>query len=298
MSYFLPSKRIHWTAKVKNVLAILACLFLFPHETEATTVVMIITHQNIVIGADGKTISADTVSEFHPGTLGTAKKIALIENRIAIAQAGSESLRVGEVTIYSFSSLVQYLQSNSSSKTTVAEIVVEIKQRIPQMFCGFDILLKTGLVKREAIPPPGNILLQFYVAGFEQGHPVAYLVQSDIDWSALHLNDPAESTLYPNSNPERKHSNIFWIGGKEHGIVDLKTGTRTDQTRTLINKMPTEVKTLLEDEDITLGQMLLLERGLLDLEVTSNPDTIGYPLAIFTITESKAEEYAYKDQGH
>jgi hypothetical protein len=278
------------------VLAFFASLLLFPLTVEATSIVVITTRHGIVIGADGKITLTNPGSERRPRSAGTRTKIVLVKNRIAVAQCGVESIGNGAVTPYSFDSLVEYLQSNTSPRVDVTELVVVIKRKLSQMFEGFDVMLKAGRLRRTDLPSPEDTLLQLYVAGYEHGQPLAYTVRLDIDWAALQLKEPVKSTIYP--NPVRKNICITWTGGSEHGIIELASGVVTDGTRNAVKTMPIGLKALREGQDIPLGQTLALARGLLDLEVSSNPDTVGYPLTIFTIRQSGSKKHTYSDQRH
>ena len=291
-----PSKRLTISFPCINALAFLACVSILCPQSSATTLVIIGTRHGVVIGADGKTVQLETHGQFQPESSAVRTKIVLIGNRIAIADVGIDSIGNGTATFYSFSSLVKYLQSKTSPQITIKEVVALIEREIPLMFHGFDdAMLKSGLLRRDSLPPGGDTLLQLYIASYVRGNPQVYRVNLDIDWNALHLTDPIETTVYP--TPRRQNLSLDYIGGPR-GISALGTQINTDQIRIAWQNMPIELNALFQDSDINLDQMLTLTRGLLDLEVQSDPITYGYPLTIYALGESGPKKYTYNSQKH
>jgi hypothetical protein len=287
---FMPNKPIRWAARHKDMLACLL-VFLMAVQAHATSIVVLVTEHDIVIGADGKLILTNPRNKLQPPSVSSGTKLVLIGGRIAVAQCGIERIGNGEVTAYSFTSLMEYLQSNSSPTMTVTELVEMMKQRLSHVFVGFDSLLKSGVLKREDLPPPGDVFLKFYVAGYENGHPSVFVVNLAIDWNALHLEDPAEHALYPVSG--RKNLALIWTGGSEHGIIDLLKNPKAPIISKAIHEMPLEYRAVIVDHDLTGSQLLHLERSLLDVEVQSNPDTVGYPLTVVAMQPTGVEQFQY-----
>jgi len=104
--------------KYKNVLALLVA-FLLPFGTEASSVVLIITRHGIVIGADGKTFFTDSSGKLTPPLRKTVKKIALIGNSVVITQTGLDGINTQQGFIYTFDSVVDYLQASNPPIVTV-----------------------------------------------------------------------------------------------------------------------------------------------------------------------------------
>jgi len=261
---------------------------MFAPRCLATSIVVITTRHGIVIGADGK-----FVTKGNPA-IPANTKISLLPNKIVIADAGLENLNVPGGSSYSFDSLVEYLRSNASSRTSVTDMVAMTERRLSQVFESFDdTVLKSGVLKAENLPPPGNAVLELYIAGYEHGHPLAYLIELDIDWLALHLKAPVESIVCP--NPARTSLCLYWTGGAQHGIVDLVMGVQTKGVQRAVDTIPVEIEALNKDQDLPLSQTVLLGHGLLDIEVEASPETIGYPLTIFAITPSGTRKHTYAD---
>jgi len=149
----------------------------------------------------------------------------------------------------------------------------------------------SGKFKKEDWTALGNTLLRFYVVGYEKGQPLGYTIHLDIDWAELHLKQPAAEVIFP--IPLKKNLTIQWTGGQEHGILDLRNGVDTPQTRIVAKQVPVELKALGEDLDVSFDRTLVLARVLLNLEVDSNPCCIGYPLTIFTISSDKVRKHTY-----
>ena len=161
---------------------------------------------------------------------------------------------------------------------------------------GFDAILRSGILKREYRHHPGIFFLRFYVAGYENGHPAVFLVDLKIDWDALHLEESVRHVVYP--VPGRKNLTLIWTGGPEHGIVDLLKNVDTPIVSKAVRELPLECRALIVDHDLTASEMLHLERSLLDIEVQSNPDTVGYPLTVVSIQPMGAEQHQYTSADH
>lgn len=281
---------------MKYAIALLIAMWLLVADAGATSIVLITTKQGIVIGADGKVVNTHPNSQFSLSPASTKMKIVIVGGRVAVAQCGVESIGNSTTTPYSFDSVVEYLQSNISPQTGVIDTVELVKRRLSQVFDGFDVVLKSGALKRDALPPPGDTFLLFYIAGYENGRPMVYSVRLDIDWTTLHMKAPIESVVAP--VPGRKNISLTWTGGPEHGIIELTRGIHTDKTEIAASKIHAEIAALHNDIDIPLCRSLAMARVLLDLEVSSNPDSVGYPLTIFTISQGGIDKYSYANADH
>jgi hypothetical protein len=277
----------------KYFLAILCAILLVASDVRATSIVILTTKHGIVIGADGKIVIKHSNGNLYPPSSTIGTKVVLFGNRIVVAESGTEYIKNGTITRYSFASFVDSLQSDISPDTTVTDLVAIIKIRLSKVFNGFDVMLKNGKLTKGDLAPLGDALLRFYVVGYEKGHPLGYTVQLPIDWTALHLKTPIEQVIYP--NPIKKNLTITWTGGDKHGIIDLKNGVETIQTRIAAKQVPVELKALGEDLDVSFDRTLVLARVLLNLEVDSNPCCVGYPLTIFTISPDKVRKHTYEN---
>jgi hypothetical protein len=263
-------------ALYKNALAFLVFISVLCPPSSATSIVAVGTRHGIVIGADAKIMSIDSNGRLvpHPPV---RTKVALIHNRIAVANAGLELNN-----FYSFTSLLEYLESHTSTDETVTGITKTISDRLTQLFDGFDDALKADKTARESIPRDGSYLTIF-VAGYENNRPAMYSVILNINWNTLHLEAPA-SACWCN----QRNLNFWFAGGGPHGIHDVlgKTDPPTIQERMVLPKIEPEIEALALDKDIEVGQSLILTRAFLDLEVLSNPNKVAYPLTIFVILPS------------
>lgn len=266
------------------------CLLAVAPRSSATSIVAITTRHGILIGADGMVLLNSSGGR---RATGTGTKIILLNNKTIIAECGDDTLIVGppRVTLYSFGNFIQSLNSKVSSRTSLTETLGMLTRALSQTSGTINGYLASGFIKRENLVQPGDVLLRFYVAGYESSHPRVYTVELAVDWFALHLDTPSVSLACP--DPLRKNICFYFTGGTQHGIIELGKGIRTDATIRAMRVMPSEVQALREDRDIPLGQALKLAHGLLDIEVLSNPDTVGYPLTIFTITPSGAKKHGY-----
>lgn len=179
-----PTEPMHWTNICKRGLTFwLICLTGQP--VQATSIILLITKHDIVIGTDGKWVGLDP-QRGHLDVSGTIKKAAIIENRIVVAQSGMERMPGDNGSEYSFEDFVIELQANAPSNATVMQIVDLIKLRLARPLPHFERLLAMGMIKPEFLSPPEhNILMTIIVAGFENRSPVVYAVQRGVDWRGL-----------------------------------------------------------------------------------------------------------------
>ena len=224
---------------------------------DATTVIVLRTNHDIVVGIDGKTggkgASQQAGGKSLPGAAGL--KWITIDNRIVCANAGPESIPNVDAS-YSFDAMMQEIKGGVPPSVTVSNVVGLLKAKLAAKFRGFDIELQTGRVKPEDLAPPHTTLLKYYVIGYEIGAPYVYTVEMDIDWNATHLTGPI---ITPQSS--RKNLSLTWTGAEDRGIIELRDKTTAACKKAAID-MPQEMQALTEDTDLAAPQMLRLGCGL------------------------------------
>jgi hypothetical protein len=264
----------------------------FPRESYCTSIVVLITHHGIVIGGDGKVSIEYFRSRSLPRRSFAGEKIAVLQNRIVLANAGIESLFGEKATPYSFHAMVEEVTPSLSDGMTVREFVEVLRKAILQKFVGFDVALKNAIIKREDLPPPGDMLFKYFVVGYDGKVPQAFQIDLAIDWRSLHLKEPTVIPFYP--DPSRKNIMIRWVGGEKHGIIELRN-PQSEVTKKAYTQIPIEIKALLGDQNLTLQQTLVLACGLLNIEAYRNRNVVGYPFTIISIPiNGKLEKRTYQ----
>jgi len=274
-------------------LAILCTAF----QLNATTVVTIVSSHGIVVCADGKSTFVENYGGPRPRIPKaiTSKKVFVIQNRFVVAHGGWSSIEVrpnkGEAPIkipYSLDHMISDLQREASPIFTAASISNLIRNKLESQFAGFDWLPKSGSLRREMLPPPGDVITMFTIAAYDGGSPHVYEVAVDMDWAALIHRVPPPRTLYPG---QRKNLSLF-IMGHNDAIMELPN-QQLVASRRFSTDFPLEYDALANDRDLDISHMVILGRALVALEIVRSPNDVGYPLTVAMITNSGVTTQTY-----
>ena len=122
-----------------------------------------------------------------PESSRVGRKIFIIHKWFVWANSGIESVGYGGIVPYSFDAVVKRVKLTAVPALTLGGLVELVKKELAETFAGFDAVLKSGRVNPENLPPPHDIFLESFIAGYENMSPRVYLVRLDIDWPTLHL---------------------------------------------------------------------------------------------------------------
>ena len=136
-------------------------LFISAHQLAATTVVLVVTPSGMVVGADGKT-----------NPTGTATKIFLLKNRLAVADLYAETAKTpdGTATLYDFPFWIKQIDSCTSPEVSVSEVTKIIRDKIRSAFAfAIDAIRRGEMTKEQALTQGIDAYLdQFIIAGYEK----------------------------------------------------------------------------------------------------------------------------------
>jgi hypothetical protein len=277
-------------SSVGRLLLTILSAWLFCIQAHATCIVLLASPDLIVLGADGKGVVGNSLYRLQEPLTMTIEKVLLVQNRIAVAQCGVEGLKNDtDGMYYSFPSFIKELEEGEPDGITVTGFVNLVKDKLPGMFGPFKHSLAMGRVHRENLPDSSETLFRMVVAGFEAGHPIAYLVTLPIDWNRLQVDPPVATKQYPDTT---KHISAHVCGG-DHGISDLWQGIRNPLIDEQAQKHPAEYHALTEDKVMSPEEMLTLDKSMIDVDVKESPAGVGYPLTIFTISAKSTKRYDY-----
>jgi hypothetical protein len=265
--------------------------WIMSYPANATSIIVLITRHDIVIGADGKTVQIDPRRGVQGH--GTLQKVAGIQNRIVIAQSGEERMPGAIGYEYSFEGLAKAIKQAINSGTTIDQVADLVKLGLSRPLPYFQDLLTKGLINPQLIAGPRqeNILMTVTVAGFENHRPVVYIVQRGVDWKQLRVMAPSSRRVYPDESRGRK---VTLQGTTNKGVSDLFKGAPTTAIREEVQRLPLEYKAMSKDEDLSREQLILLNRSLLDLDVKGSPEDVGYPLTVMAVNPKGITARYYK----
>lgn len=264
--------------------ALLVTLAGFRH-CDATSIVILVSRQAIVVGADGKMTGTDVRAD------ATANKLETIDGRIVLAEHGVESERDGSGNlVYSFPTFAEDVRSSQARPdSSVSEIAEIVRSKLTEKFKGLDSSLVSHQVRQDQIPWRGS-LVTIYVAGYENGQPRVYSIRLDVDWqNSSHAVSGPDSLFQADKNELQP---IY--GGEVAGIYDVLTNRSGLIHKRMEHCFPNEMYSLDRGRlDLPRLKLKRLAFRLLELEVWVAHDDVGFPLTTVTIDPKGINDTAH-----
>jgi Protein kinase domain len=172
---------------------LLIALVIFPSQIRATTVLVFIVPNGLVISSDSKTVKRDSAYQA-TGELNQAK-LVILENRIVVAAIGASD--VGDPvrhSHYNFLDWIQALRATMAENISVDDAAGPIERESSKTFALFALgdSLKNGTIRQEAAAQRCAAFAQFVIVGYQDGAPRVYKVQYDIDWQSREFTGPTK----------------------------------------------------------------------------------------------------------
>jgi hypothetical protein len=164
----------------KNLATIVATVLLCSQSGFATTLVVLVSGNAIVFGADGKGVHTRVQnSNVVPVATNAFEKIAILQNRILVSTAG-----IGRISgAYDFNTWITSLPiAENASIEDVAAIIRKMCKPIFEREWNYELRRGntpiTNLSGDKSLP-----VVSYYVAGNEFTGPRVYLVEIYVNWS-------------------------------------------------------------------------------------------------------------------
>jgi hypothetical protein len=261
------------------IVMLLACVI----NAGATSVVMAITPTGIVMGADGKTTTVIN------GKLSfrTALKIVLLKHRIVVADINierSQATNSGAI-LYDFPSWIREINKKTNDDLSITELMRIIKEECPVAFGDISEELRTGLTQDDARNRglKTDLLVQYPIAGYDRGVPLATAVTLNIDWEHHSLAVPEQVSIYP-EKIDSAHPYLYVFTGHS-GIEHLKIADSKERKESA-DRVPVEYRIIEEHGELTLKQASNVIRAMLAIDAEADPTEVGFPLTVVTIPRS------------
>jgi hypothetical protein len=282
-------KKFFFSMRIRKLQAVfILTLLLVPTQTNATTVVLLVTRNGMIVSSDSKTVSRR--SDFSAAGHIEQSKFAIIHNRIVISAIGVSDYR-DAIHHYNFLAWMQDLELRLPADISVDDIAEVIERESSAIFSEFDIgsSLRKGTIKRKFPAWPGEIFSQFVIAGYEKGAPRVYKVQFDIDWDTQSFIGPVKVLLYPDP-ADADNYQIFRFGTQE-AIADFldRKSYAYQEAKGLCPKAVTDIAGGVYP---SFDENVCLSRALVRVEEKTNPDEVGGTVRTVRILPSGAEEVA------
>jgi hypothetical protein len=252
----------------------LAALLLFVNycDTYATTVVIVVTPEAIIVGADGKTISRIT------GKSGPVKKAFIIQHRLIVTALGNANVGMGwdngPQIDFRFAKWIMNIDKKCPKDVSVAELTRMIEKESTFAFKDADLFIADGAFDRQY---PQKSFLDFIISGYEAGIPTITRVKFEIDWEKRHLNAPIVTQEHPRTN-QRADFDFFVYGRRRFDGNEL-INRKGDGYKELLAVIPKELPKLSAMQNLTLHEATNVCLAILRVN-SKHFDDVGAPYSI------------------
>ncbi|MGB2675751.1 MAG: hypothetical protein WAN12_01535 [Candidatus Acidiferrum sp.] len=267
----------------------LLAAIVLPVPLTATTVVVFIANNGIVVSSDSKTVSRS--ADFSAVGEVDQPKFVVLQNRIVVAAIGVSDAR-DAVRHYNFLTWMKSLQQSLPVDVSVDEVTNLIERESAATFLSFDFnaSLKSGAMKRKTPAEPCEVFAQFVIVGYQDRAPRVNKVQFDIDWNNQSLVGPIQTSIYPDPSETSNYRVIRF--GTQQAITDVfnRKSYAYHEAMTLCPKAMTDV---INRKYPSLDETVALSRVLVQVEENTNPDDVGGDIRSVKIPPTgRAEEVA------
>jgi hypothetical protein len=283
-------KKLMLKTKHNATILVIYLTLLFAVEAKATTVVLLISPEGIVLASDGKTANMTTRQGDLPPM--TTQKIAIIKNRIAVADIGLAGAQGGAAN-FTFTAWMENLNNRLPSDVSVDAVVDALKTEGAQKLATFEPSLSVLQTKRNSPTDSCDSLMQLVVAGYEASLPRVVVIQFNVDWDALKILVPKVEVREP---PSQVGSNFrAYAFGKQEAITNV-LNRDSYAYKVASTSCPKTVTKLLNHQVLTLDESSRLATVLVEIEEDVDPNEVGSGAQIVRILPSGKADSSLKDE--
>jgi len=254
--------------------------FLFCSNTFATTSVVVVAKDAIVVGIDSQ---SRTVSNSGFGASGgPVRKSFVLQNSLVIACIGMGSYTItNSVTkqaLFSYDAVdfinrVKLRLPPNSSIQSAAEIV---KKQAEKVVLSLSPYVTNGTIKKEDTP---QYLVQYILVTYNSKIPTIMEVHVGFDWEKKHLTGPFINPVYPPGNGGSDVPIRFY--GESAAIRKINNPGSYEQNEAVANCQV--VAPVLRGELPLLTEAEDLAAYLISLEIKVDPRNVGLPIRLVVL---------------
>ncbi len=227
----------------------------------------------MAVGADGKTVPA-----------GTAVKIALLKNRLVVADLYYESAKApGGAVVYDFPTWVRQIDDSTDADISLSGLVEVIKKQMPSTFSWASEAIKNGKMKKGQDWGVDQYLVQYVIAGYENGVPLVYSLTLMPDWGAKTVNGPFE-VLLKKGGPKNKAFDFGWRG-RGTGLSLINTANSGPQ-REFNDSIRADLDLTPSGHCLNSEHLSNVARAMLAIETEYDPHAVGFPLTVISLPKN------------
>jgi hypothetical protein len=265
----------------------------FASTCRPTTLIVVIVPQGMVVGADGKTVAVYP-SKKSPSETGSARKLFLIQNRLAIATVGLTKAFNGPTTAYDSNVWIPNVEKELPDNIAVDAFASVIYNESAKAFSGFDVILTSGTMKQQSPLEQCSSLVQFLVAGYKAERPMVFVVDFNIDWQRKTLVGPQKTQMHPVQGAGINFG-LYSIG--VNAAIKQLNNQDSYAYKQAISICPIETKAILTYKAMTLEQAARFVRVLINIEKEVEPNDVGGDTTVASIPKiGTASVVTYKEE--
>lgn len=275
-------------AKLKA--AVCACVLACPIPLAATTVIVSVSQDGIVVSSDSKIVFNEIAgSDKAPPSEGSTRKFMVVQDRIVVASLGDADIQ-SETIHYNFLKWMNDLQGGLPKGISVDDLTSTIKTESAKAFAGWEEALDSGAIQRHG---PGDIcpiLVQYLIIGYQDGAPRIQLVQFYNDWNTNKLVGPEQFLI---------HGGTSRPGMQPFGVKEAITNILNPGSYAYKRAMAQDPQAFghLLSGQASLDETIALTRTLIKIEEEVNPNDVGGDVqTVRVLPDGRAYRLAPQDE--
>jgi hypothetical protein len=266
---------------------IVAVVVVAANDARATSVVYVTSSCGMAVGADGKTapFGIGVGADGKTAPAGTAVKIALLKNRLVVADLYYESAKApgGSAVLYNFPTWVRQIDNSTDADISLSGLVEVIKKQMASTFSFVSEAIKNGKLTKEQAGGMEQYIVQYVVAGYENGVPLVYSLTLMPDWDAKTVNGPFEVVL-KKGEPKNSGFDFGWRG-RGTGLNLINTAN-SEPEREFNDRIRAELDLIHSGHCLTSEHLSNVARSMLVIETKYDPHYVGFPLTVIDLPKN------------
>ena len=256
----------------KFTAALLLIGTVLPIQLRATTVVVLVSKNGIVVSTDSKRTLHRPTDLAMVGE-GRQDKFVIFQNKFVVAYVGYAEFAVGP-NRYDALRFLQDLKPRIHGNISIDDLAGFIESEGTATFAALSIndALKSGAINNKDHRVPCEPFAHFVIAGYQDGQPRVYLVEYDVDWNSKGIVGPTKRLLYP--DPAVHYNVAIMRFGMVEAIIDV-LDRRSYAHHQAVLSVPKTIAALDANQIPSLDETVALGHCLIQIEETTNPTDIG-----------------------
>lgn len=261
---------------------ILPLLLLLCARGFCTSAAFVITPKQIVAGTDRLTTSPGPDGKFTKK--GVATKIVLLKGRFIVVCVGLESLKLGatpdqQTVVYDFRPWIRAVESQIAADASVLQLAGILEKESARTFTEtipIELYMRNGTIKYS--DSWKRFLVQYVVAGFDNGIATLVEINYEFDWDGNHLIGPTRNVQLPKGNINTG----VYFAGQQRGLDQIENVNNYTYKR-MSTLAPSAFKKILARQPTSPGEALRAVRAFISVEAEIDPGEVGAGATIVSL---------------